>query len=267
MSLSVRILGASGGIGPGRRTTSILIDDDILIDAGSGVGDLQLEELRRIRHVFLTHSHLDHIAFLPMLADMVYHPDAAPIHVHGLPATLKALCDHVFNWVIWPDFTRLPRPDQPLVRLASVQPDQTIHLDHRELRVLPARHTVPAVGYCVSSHDGAAFAFSGDTTSSRRLWPALNALPNLDLLMIETGLPDEMEGMADLAKHYTPQNLREDLALLEHRPRIAITHLKPGHEQAIRQQLARSPHHTGMIFLHGDERFVLDANGARTRAS
>ncbi|WP_019626504.1 3',5'-cyclic-nucleotide phosphodiesterase [Thioalkalivibrio sp. ALJT] len=267
MSLSVRILGASGGIGPGRRTTSILIDDDILIDAGSGVGDLRLEQLRRIRHVFLTHSHLDHIAFLPMLADMVYHPDAAPIHVHGLPATLQALCEHVFNWVIWPDFTCLPRPDQPLIRLEPVQPEQTIHLGHRVLRVLPARHTVPAVGYSVSHRDGAAFAFSGDTTSSRQLWPALNALPNLDLLMIETGLPDEMKGMADLAKHYTPQHLREDLALLKHRPRIAITHCKPGHERAIRQQLAHSPHHAGMIFLHGNEHFVLDADHSRTTAS
>ncbi len=257
MSLTVRILGASGGIGPGRRTTSILIDDDVLIDAGSGVGDLSLDELRRIRHVFLTHSHLDHIAFLPMLADMVYSADATPIHVHGLPATLKALCDHVFNWVIWPDFTRLPRPDQPLIRLETVQPGQSIAVDQREICVLPARHTVPAVGYSVTNDDGAAFAFSGDTTSSHQLWPALNALPNLDLLMIETGLPDEMEGMADLAKHYTPQHLGEDLAMLEHRPRIAITHLKPGHEQAIRQQLARSPHHDGMIFLHGDERFVL----------
>ncbi|WP_018952290.1 3',5'-cyclic-nucleotide phosphodiesterase [Thioalkalivibrio sp. AKL12] len=260
MSLSVRILGASGGIGPGRRTTSILIDNDILIDAGSGVGDLTLEELRRIRHVFLTHSHLDHIAFLPMLADMVYSPDAPPVHVHGLPATLKALCDHVFNWVIWPDFTRLPRPNQPLIRLESLQPGHSIAVEHREIQVLPARHTVPAVGYSVTNSDGAAFAFSGDTTSSHLLWPALNALPHLDLLMIETGLPDEMEGMADLAKHYTPQHLGEDLAQLQHRPRIAITHLKPGHEQAIRQQLARSPHHDGMIFLHGDERFELGAH-------
>jgi len=258
MSLSVRILGASGGIGPGRRTTSILVDDDILIDAGSGVGDLTLTELRRIRHIFLTHSHLDHIAFLPMLADMVYAPDAPPIEVHALPETLKALGDHVFNWVIWPDFTQLPTPEQPLLRLHPLQPGQRVALGEREMRALPARHTVPTVGYSVLHRDGASFAFSGDTTSSDQLWPALNALPRLDLLMIETGLPDEMEGMADLARHYTPQHLREDLARLEHQPRIAITHLKPGHEQAIRQQLARSQHHAGMIFLYGNERFELN---------
>lgn len=257
MSLSVRILGASGGIGPGRRTTSILIDDDILIDAGSGVGDLTLTELRRIRHIFLTHSHLDHIAFLPMLADMVYAPDAAPIEVHALPETLKALCDHVFNWVIWPDFTQLPTPDRPLIRLHPLQPGERVTLGEREMRALPARHTVPTVGYSMLHRDGASFAFSGDTTSSEQLWPALNALPRLDLLMIETGLPDEMASMADLAKHYTPQHLREDLARLEHQPHIAITHLKPGHEQAIRHQLASSPHHSGMIFLYGDERFEL----------
>lgn len=257
MSLSVRILGASGGIGPGRRTTSILIDDDILIDAGSGVGDLDHEALYAIRHVFITHSHLDHVAFLPLLADRVYGPEAQPIHVHALPATLKALADHLFNWVVWPDFTCLPRRDRPLLRMEPVAPQQRIVLGQREVRVLPARHTVPAAGYSVSHEDGTTFAFSGDTNSSHQLWPALNALPNLHLLMIETGLPDELEGMAELACHYTPQHLAADLARLVHRPRIAITHVKPGHEQAIREQLACSSRHRGMVFLRGSEHFAL----------
>ena len=44
--MKLRVLGCSGGIG-GRhlRTTSLLVDNDILIDAGTGVGDVSLAEL------------------------------------------------------------------------------------------------------------------------------------------------------------------------------------------------------------------------------
>ncbi len=69
--MKVRVLGCSGAIAKDCRTTSFLIDDNILIDAGTGVGDLTLEEMRQIDHVFLTHSHLDHIAALPLMLDAV----------------------------------------------------------------------------------------------------------------------------------------------------------------------------------------------------
>ncbi|WP_018870433.1 MULTISPECIES: MBL fold metallo-hydrolase [unclassified Thioalkalivibrio] len=256
MSLSVRILGASGGIGPGRRTTSILIDRDILIDAGSGVGDLELEELQAIRHVFLTHSHLDHVAFLPLLIDTVFRVDAPPVTVHALPETLEALQRHIFNWVIWPDFTALPSPEQPALRFRPLDAGEQMDIDGRSVTALPAMHTVPAVGYSVSRPDAGAFAFSGDTTSTRGLWQTLNALPRLDLLMIETGLPDEMDHLAGATRHYTPLQLARDLDHLRHRPRIAVTHLKPGYEQTIREQLA-ARNNGDMIVLDGDEHFEL----------
>ncbi|WP_018935401.1 MBL fold metallo-hydrolase [Thioalkalivibrio sp. ALJ24] len=260
--LSVRILGASGGIGPGRRTTSILIDDDVLIDAGSGVGDLHLEELGGIRHVFLTHSHLDHVAFLPFLIDTVFRVDAPPITVHALADTLEALQRHIFNWVIWPDFTALPSPERPSLRLQTLEPGEAIKLGNRTVTALPARHTVPAIGYSVVRRNGGAFAFSGDTTSTPSFWETLNALPSLDLLMIETGLPDEMDRLAGASRHYTPLQLAHDLGKLVHRPRVAITHLKPGYEQAIRRQLAARDN-GDMIVLGGDERFELQAPARR----
>ena len=72
--MRIRVLGCSGGIGAGSRTTALLVDDDVLIDAGTGIGDLALEDMDSIRHVFLTHSHLDHVAGLPMLADRIFDP-------------------------------------------------------------------------------------------------------------------------------------------------------------------------------------------------
>ena len=115
--MRIRVLGCSGGIGAGSRTSALLIDDDVLIDAGTGIGDLALEDIDSIRHVFLTHAHLDHIAGLPMLADRVFDANfEMPLTVYAREETLRALQDHLFNDVIWPDFAQLPTPEKPMLR-------------------------------------------------------------------------------------------------------------------------------------------------------
>ena len=107
--MKVRILGCSGGIG-GRhlRTTSLLVDNDILVDAGTGVGDLAIAELAQIDHVFITHSHLDHLASLPFMVDTVGDMRSRPVIVHATEATLEIIRAHIFNWAIWPDFSVIP---------------------------------------------------------------------------------------------------------------------------------------------------------------
>ena len=107
--MKLRVLGCGGGIG-GRhqRTTSFLIDHDILIDAGTGVGELSIAELTQIDHVFLTHCHLDHIATLPMMIDTVADCRSKPLTVYGTKAVLDSLRKHIFNWAIWPDFSVVP---------------------------------------------------------------------------------------------------------------------------------------------------------------
>ena len=125
--MRIRILGCSGGIGAGSRTSAMLIDDDVLLDAGTGIGDLALHDLRSIRHVFLTHAHLDHIAGLPMLVDCTFEEEVdTPITVYGRPETLKALQDHLFNWVIWPDFAKLPSEEKPMLQYRTCRPGDTV---------------------------------------------------------------------------------------------------------------------------------------------
>ena len=88
----VQVLGCSGSIAAGCRTTSFLLDDDVLVDAGTGVGDLPLEALARIEHILVSHSHLDHVLAIGLLADSVIRvrrmEGKAPIWVHALPETL-----------------------------------------------------------------------------------------------------------------------------------------------------------------------------------
>lgn len=234
--MHISVLGCSGGVGPGLRTTSLLLDDEILIDAGSGVGDLSLDQMRRIRHIFLTHSHLDHVCGLAFLADNLFDLVDRPIQVHATAETLDAIRKHIFNWVIWPDFSELPSRENPLIRFGEIRVDARIELGGgRRMTAFPVLHTVPAVGYALEA-PGGVFAFSGDTTACDSLWDHLNALPRLDQLMIDIAFPDEQAELGDVSRHFTPALLGQELRRLRHRPELLLTHHKPGCEAAIAAQ-------------------------------
>ena len=143
--MKVRVLGCSGAIAKDCRTTSFLVDNDVLIDAGTGVGDLTLAEMARIEHVFLTHSHLDHVAALPLMVDAVASRRLQPLMIHALAGTIQALRTHIFNDVIWPDFSRIPTPEAPFITFHEIHTGQTLEVNRKLLEVLPAVHTVPAV--------------------------------------------------------------------------------------------------------------------------
>ena len=238
--MRIRVLGCSGGIGAGARTSALLVDNDVLIDAGTGIGDLDLSDLDSIRHVFLTHAHLDHIAGLPMLVDHVFDEDfEVPLTVYAREETLRAVQDHLFNDVIWPDFTRLPSPERPMLRWQVTGPGDTIRVGHRDFYAVDVMHTVPSLGYTVQN-SGGVFAVSGDTKTNETLWPVLNACDDLKVLVIEVSFPNELEGLAADAGHYTPRTLTEDLKRLRHEPEIWLTGMKPGEEDRIFKQVVKA---------------------------
>jgi ribonuclease BN (tRNA processing enzyme) len=231
--LQVKILGCSGGIGAGLKTTSMLVDGDILIDTGTGVGDLNLAEMFAVRHVFLTHSHLDHSGGLPLIVDTLFEKLLGdPLTVYGREETLDAVRKHIFNWEIWPDFSQLPVETRPVMKYMPMEIGASQEIAGRRFTSVEVNHAVPAVGYIIES-EGKTFCFTGDTMTNDTLWPVLNALPSLDVLVIEVAFADRNEKVAKLAGHYTPSTLAADMAKLEHDPDVYITHLKPGEEDKI----------------------------------
>ena len=244
--MQIRVLGCSGSIAAGSRTTSFLLDDDVLIDAGTGVGDLTLDEMVRIDHILVTHSHLDHILSIGLLADSVtrrrHAQGRAPIQVHALAATIAALRLHVFNGVIWPDFTRLPDTRHPVLAFQAVEVGQILTLGEHRVEVLPALHTVPAVGYAVLGQPGA-WVFTGDTGPNPALWARLASLP-MCALVIETAFGDDEHALAQLSQHLCPTALRAELAHLATPTEVYITHIKPGEVDAVMSEIAAqgSPH-------------------------
>lgn len=254
--MRVEILGCSGGIGgSGLRTTSLLADDDILIDAGTGVGDLSLARLAAIDHVFITHAHLDHIACLPLMVDSVGEMRTRPITMHATAATLEIIRKHIFNWHIWPDFSQIPSPEAPFLRFATVELGQPVQLGQRTITPLPAFHTVPAVGYRLHNlESGASLAFSGDTSICDALWDSINGIEQLRYLIIEAAFANNERDLALLSKHLCPSLLFDELDKLRQAPEILITHAKPSQAEQIAREIAAgaSRHvarmlHTGTI--------------------
>ncbi|MBU1352995.1 MAG: 3',5'-cyclic-nucleotide phosphodiesterase [Gammaproteobacteria bacterium] len=241
--MKVRVLGCSGAIAKDCRTTSFLIGDSILIDAGTGVGDLTLEEMSKVDHVFLTHSHLDHIAALPLMLDAVSSLRNTPVQVYALLGTIAALQTHVFNDVIWPDFSAIPSTAEPFMQYHAIQTGQQIDAGGILIEALPALHTVPAVGYAVRGADGW-LAFSGDTGRNPAFWARVNTLP-IALLIIETAFSNREVELANRSLHLSPFTLAEELAniLPGQRYPIYITHTKPSETELIMKEIRQFEAH------------------------
>ena len=232
--MDLRVLGCSGGIGQERRTTSLLVDADILIDSGSGVGDLTMDEMAGIRHIFLTHSHLDHITFLPLMVDSIFERIDPAVVIHAQPQTIQVLKDHIFNWHIWPDFATLPTPDNPVMLYQEMLPGTSIDIDGRTIEMIPVNHIVPTVGYRFQENKtNKSFAFTGDTTTNDTFWAALNQHSDLDMLIVESAFGNKDEHLSNIAKHYCSKTLAQDLTKLKHNPSVYLSHTKPGEEETI----------------------------------
>src|ERR1019366_7058739 len=209
--MKLRVLGCSGGIGGNLRTTSFLLDHDVLIDAGTGVGELSLTELSLIDHVFVTHSHLDHITCIPFILDSAGFMRDRPLTVYASEETLDILKQHIFNWKIWPDFTEIPNAQKPYMRYQSIELGETVVLNGRRITAIPANHVVPAVGYQLDSGK-ASLVFSGDTTTCDALWEVVNKIKNLRYLVIETAFSNSEKDLAVISKHLCPSILAVELA-------------------------------------------------------
>ncbi len=238
--MQIKILGCSGGIGGNMRTTSMLVDDDVLIDAGTGVGDLSLDALLKIDHIFVTHSHLDHIASLPLLLDTVMGLRTQPVTVHATLEVINILKQHIFNWLIWPNFNSIPNSDAPFLRYNEICVGEGVTVKGKTITAVPANHVVPAVGYQIDNGLNS-LLFTGDTAGGAAFWHVVNQINNLKVLIIETAFSNAEAELAVLSKHLCPATLADELVQMHNQAAVYITHLKPGEDIIIMQEIAANP--------------------------
>jgi ribonuclease BN (tRNA processing enzyme) len=249
--MELKILGCSGGEAEGERLTGLLVNGLIAIDAGSLTRALRLSEQIAIRHIFLTHSHLDHICTLPFFTKNIFGHVEDPVEIHALPQTLDALRRHLFNDELWPDFSVIPSPDKPLIRYSEIIPGEICEIDGLRITPVMVNHLVPCVGYRVED-DHSAFIFTSDTAETDDVYAMANATDNLKFFITEASFPNEQAWLAEASKHLTPAKLGGELRKLKKDVPVAVYHLTPGERPIMLPQL-EALGHPNLRLLNQDE--------------
>lgn len=243
--MKIRVLGCHGSDqlmvrprGPVQcGTCGFLVNEAVLVDAGTVGSRLHLEEQRRIRAVLLTHLHFDHIRDLPTLADNLTGEIDEPVMIGAIPDVLKGLESHIFNGEVYPDFFRIPDERTPVLQAMPLQVGRECLVG--ELRVTPiaVNHIVPTVGYIIVQQERAV-VFSGDTGDTDHLWEVAARLPHLGAVFIETSYPNDMLELARISKHLTPALMAKQLEKLGRTDvPVYVYHMKPRFEDRIREEL------------------------------
>lgn len=249
--MELKVLGCSGGEAEGERLTGLLVNGRIAIDAGSLTLALRLSEQTAIRHIFLTHSHLDHICTLPFFTKNIFGHVEVPVEIHALPQTLDALRRHLFNDELWPDFSVIPSPDKPIIRYSEIIPGTVYEIEGLRITPVMVNHLVPCVGYRVED-DHSAFIFTSDTAETDEIYTLANATENLELFITEASFPNEQAWLAEASKHLTPAKLGGELKKLSKDVPVAVYHLTPGERPIMLPQL-EALRHPNLRLLNQDE--------------
>lgn len=233
--MKLKVLGCAGAEFPGFNPPAFLIDGTILLDAGTIGAVLNEEEQAAIRHVFITHAHLDHVRGLPALADnAVIGKRAQRLSVAGSAPVLAVLKSHLMNGVMWPDFSVIPTPASPVVSYREMHPGEEVMADGYSVTAYEVNHSVPAVGYIIRKGDKA-ILYTGDTGPTEKIWEHAG---DLSAMIVEVSFPNDMEEMASLTGHLTSRLLEGELRKLkELPPRIFISHPKPQYYERIVAEL------------------------------
>lgn len=215
-----------------------LINDVVAIDAGV-LGLLSpLAAQRQVRHVFLSHSHLDHMATLPIFIDNVYlHGPECPT-VWSSPLTQQTLQQDIFNDRLWPDMIRLSGEESPFLKLETLTPEQPVEVEGLRITPIELQHVVPTFGFLVEElATKAAVLFVSDTGPTERIWEIANQTPGLKGVFLEASFPNSMRWLADKAAHLTPELFRDELAKLKQSVPVHVIHVKLAFESQILAEL------------------------------
>ena len=232
--MKIRVLGCYGGQLLGFHLTSFLVNDTVLLDAGSPTEVLTLEEQSQIEHIFLSHTHLDHIKDIAFLADnralkrMGDTGQASRLTIHSLQENLDTLSKHFLNNIVWPDFTKIPTEEKGILRMESFESEQILTVGDLEITPIGVNHPVPCTGFLLNQ-DGAQAIFTADTGHTDRIWEIANQQPNLKAVIIDCSFPNNYEKLANISGHLTPKGMAQELKKLNKLGEISIYlyHMKP----------------------------------------
>ena len=224
----ITILGAYGTKGSHQETSSFLINDSQVIDAGNLLRSLD-ENAAHIDTIWLTHSHLDHIVDIAYILDSYFTLRTKPLKLMGLPATLEAIKTHFLNDVLWPDFSKIPlsNTDQMSVVYESIEIGKEYALDETSsIEAITTTHTVPSCGYIIRKN-GSAVLITADTYVNPALCETINKYSEIKALVLECSFPNRMQALALESLHLTPALAEKEISCINRELKLYFNHLKP----------------------------------------
>ncbi|MEK6589530.1 MAG: 3',5'-cyclic-nucleotide phosphodiesterase [Nitrospinota bacterium] len=248
--MEIKVLGCYGGNAPGQHLTSFLINNRILVDAGSVTSALTLKEQTDIDVIILTHSHLDHVLGIPFLADNINGRKKNTVDIVSVNDVIEPVKEHILNDRIWPDFTQIPHTVSPILRFKIIEEDTETMINGLKIRPVKVSHSIPTVGYIIADESGA-IAYTGDTGPTKKIWERIRQEKNLKFIITEVSYPNNMKKLAEISRHLTTEMLKEEIKKID-LPNIPIYiyHLKPPFIEEIKSEIAQLPNVT--VLRQGD---------------
>lgn len=235
--MRVTLLGSSVADTASRQyVTSFLINGSVAIDAGCLGFWGTPQEQEAVRHVFLTHSHTDHTASLPIFVENAWTPaEDCPI-IYGSAQTLEAVQNHIFNQRMWPDFIAISKTMPPFLRVSPLREEVPQYVDGLTITPVQVNHVVPTFGFVVSD-GGSAVIFGGDSGPTERLWEIAHQTPGLRAVFLEACFPNSMTELAEVSLHMTPEMFGREVAKMPAGTRAIAVHIKVRYREQVIQEL------------------------------
>lgn len=253
--MQVKIIGGHGGVTKNYHATSYLIDESLLIDAGSVASGLDIHSQLKIDHILLSHSHLDHTKDLAFICDNCFGLKGKPFEVYCHETVHKAIKNHLFNDIIWPDFSVLPTKDNPTINFNNISAEKELILGQYKVTPVHVNHPVEtpgqALGFIIEK-DNKSIIFTQDTAATDRIWEVGKKLDNLVAIFCEVSFPNHLQGVADLSYHHSPATIKEELKKMPGEVPVYLAHLKPNYQEQLIQEIT-DLHEPRLHILYADD--------------
>ncbi|MBI4854603.1 MAG: 3',5'-cyclic-nucleotide phosphodiesterase [Acidobacteria bacterium] len=250
--MKVKLLPGGGANNPQEQyLTSFLINDELAVDAGALPLALDRSSQLSIHHIFITHAHLDHMAGLPLMLDNIFTDINQTILVYAIEETVQALHKHIFNNIIWPDFTSFKNSHNVNLQLQIITPNSLVKIGGLEIIAVPVNHTVPTVGLIVKDKE-TAVVISGDTGITDELWAMAKNLKQLKAAFIECSYPNRLSDLAGKYGHLSPELLFAEYQKIGKNIQAFAYHLKPAYLEEIVEDLLALKHQQIVIAEPGN---------------
>ena len=234
--MKVKIVGGFGGPAPGKRCTSILVNDELLLDLGAASVGMSESEKKKLKHIFLSHVHLDHIKELPHLCDDLKRLGRKSVDLHCNQFTESSLRTHVFNNILYEDITDTGTGDLTFHNIASEKEAQV-----GEYRVVPisVNHPCDAYGFIIKKGNDMV-VFTMDTGSCFKIWDVVKKQKeNLKGIFFDLSFPNKLHQVALASGHHTSETIAQEIKLMPANAPLYSIHVKPYYLEEVRGEILK----------------------------